>query len=158
MILAHRVCFRQGYALLFGLLDVTCHFGVAHAAVLHDGLLAHFFNNNAVGDVLTDGGRWVFDVGVVRDNGFDFAIGCLDITAFACLKQTLCANIIPNTSSLKPTTTMPPSAQKAPSQNLLTSPQRRRFRRFGTPILARQQRRQRRRFGLVCRRHDGCPV
>ena len=49
MILAHRVGFGQGDALLFGLLDVACYFGVADAAVLHDGLLAHFFNNNAVG-------------------------------------------------------------------------------------------------------------
>ena len=99
MVLAHRVCFRQGYALLFGLLNVTCHFGVADTAVLHDGLLAHFFNNNAVGDVLTDGGRRVFDVGVVRDNGFDFAIGRLDVAAFACLEDQglvdhLCQNLL----------------------------------------------------------------
>ena len=64
MILAHRVGFGQGDALLFGLLDVACHFGVAHAAVLHDGLLAHFFNNNAVGDVLTDGGRRILMLGL----------------------------------------------------------------------------------------------
>ena len=43
MILAHRVGFRQGDALLFGLLDVSVPLRSADAAVLHDGLLAHFF-------------------------------------------------------------------------------------------------------------------
>ena len=60
IVLAQRLAFGQGDALLFRLFDGTCNFGIADAAVLHDCLLVHFFRDNTVRNFTAGRCRRVF--------------------------------------------------------------------------------------------------
>ena len=109
-VLAHRRAFGQGHALLGGAVDKGIHFFIAHACMLHHGLLLHFLADDALGDIAAQGvaadalfgglrikcgnGGFVA-LGIVRERFIDFGIGGTHIVALACLHHQRLVDELP---------------------------------------------------------------